>query len=314
MKRIKPTHCSGNQRLIFDTMIATILITGANGQLGSKLVNIMLADNSFRIRLTDKDTLDITDAGETKQFVSELSPDWIINCAGYTAVDRAEEEPESAMKINRDGVTNLTNGARAIGARLIHISTDFVFDGNKASSYNEDDLVSPISAYGRSKAEGEAEAMKYEMSLVIRTSWLYSDLGTNFVKTIIRLASERDEIRVVDDQRGTPTSADDLAVAIIKIIKDVENGRSPFYSGIFNYTNSGHCSWYEFAAAIITATGKNTKTVPITTDEYPAAAKRPAMSVLDTSKIRNLYGVDTPPWKKSLKLTVEKLKNRENEK
>ena len=312
MKRINITPCFGSQRLIFDRVITTILITGANGQLGSKLASRMLADNSFRIKLTDQDSLDITNAGETEEFVSKFSPDWIINCAGYTAVDRAEQEQELAMKINRDGVTSLVNAARTIDARLIHISTDFVFDGNNTSPYSEDDPVSPISAYGRSKAEGEAEALKYEMSIVIRTSWLYSDRGSNFVKTIIRLASERDEIRVVNDQRGTPTSAEDLTVAIIKIIKDVENGASPFRSGIFNYSNSGNCSWYEFATAIIAATGKSTKVVPITTAEYPAAARRPAMSVLDTSKIRNLYGVDTPLWEKSLKLTVEKLKNASN--
>lgn len=293
-------------------MVTTILITGANGQLGSKLADRMLSDNSFRVELTDKDSLDITDTGDTKRFISDLSPGWIINCAGYTAVDRAEQEPEAAMKINRDGVTNLVNAARAAGARLIHISTDFVFDGNNTSPYNEDDPVSPISAYGRSKAEGEAEALKYEMAMVIRTSWLYSDQGSNFVKTIIRLASEKDEIRVVDDQRGTPTSAEDLAVAIIKIIRDVENGVSLFRGGIFNYSNSGHCSWFEFATAIITAAGKNIKTVPITTAEYPVAARRPAMSILDISKIKNLYGVDTPSWEKSLKLTVEKLKTTIN--
>ena len=295
-------------------MVTTIVITGANGQLGSKLADRMISDSSFRVELTDKDSLDITDAGDTKQFISDLSPGWIINCAGYTAVDRAEEEPEKAMKINRDGVTNLVNAARIAGSRLIHISTDFVFDGKNTSPYNEDEPASPISAYGRSKAGGEAEALKYERAMIIRTSWLYSDQGSNFVKIIMRLASEKDEIRVVDDQRGTPTSADDLAVAIIKIISDVENGKSPFRSGIFNYSNSCHCSWFEFAAAIISAAGKDTKTVPITTAEYPVAARRPAMSILDTSKIRNLYGVDTPYWEKSLKLTVEKLKTKINEK
>lgn len=305
-------------------MAFTILITGANGQLGLQLSNLLPDDSSFRVIRTDNKLagndlsqnaiLDITNPAQTKQFIENSSPDWIINCAGYTAVDRAEEEPEAAMRINRDGVANLVSAAKPSGAKLIHISTDFVFDGNKSTPYTEDDPVSPVSAYGRSKAEGEAEAMKYEKSMVIRTSWLYSLHGTNFVKTILKLSSERDEIRVVADQTGTPTNAEDLAAAIIKIIRDVDNGAAPFHNGILNYSNSGSCSWYQFAVAITAAEARKAKIIPVTTAEYPVAARRPAMSVMDTGKIERLYGVTVPPWEKSLKLTLENLKNINNEK
>ena len=305
-------------------MAITILITGASGQLGHQLSNLLLDKSSLRVirtdnkltgnNLADSAILDITDTTQTKEFIENSSPDWIVNCAGYTAVDRAEEEPEAAMKINRDGVANLVSAATPSGAKLIHISTDFVFDGNKSTPYTEDDPVSPISAYGRSKAEGEAEALKYKKSLVIRTSWLYSIYGTNFMKTILNLSSVRDEIRVVADQTGTPTSAEDLAGAIVKIIHDVENGTAPFHNGILNYSNSGSCSWYQFAVAITAAEARRAKIIPVTTAEYPVAARRPAMSVMDTGKIERLYGVTVPPWEKSLKLTLGKLKNINNEK
>ncbi|MFN2379440.1 MAG: dTDP-4-dehydrorhamnose reductase [Bacteroidales bacterium] len=299
-------------------MASTILITGANGQLGYQLSNLLLDDSSFRVIRTDNNMtgnnlLDITDPAHTKQFIEKTAPDWIVNCAGYTAVDRAEEESEAAMKINRDGVANLAGAARATGAKLIHISTDFVFDGKKSTPYTEDDPVSPVSAYGRSKAEGEAEAMKYRMAMVIRTSWLYSAYGSNFVKTILKLSSERDELRVVADQTGTPTNAEDLTAAIVKIIRDVENGEAPFHNGILNYSNSGSCSWYEFAQAITADEPRKAKIIPVTTAEYPVAARRPAMSVMNTNKIKRLYGVNIPPWEKSLKLTLENIKNIKNE-
>lgn len=289
-------------------MASTILITGANGQLGRQLGDLLNNNISFRVIRTDNDLLDITDPAQTKQFIEKSSPDWIVNCAGYTAVDRAEEEGETAMKINRDGVANLVGAARPAGVKLIHISTDFVFDGTKSTPYTEDDPVSPVSAYGRSKAEGEAEALKYEKSMVIRTSWLYSVYGTNFVKTILRLSAERDEIRVVADQTGTPTSAEDLAAAIVKIIRDVDNGAATFHNGVLNYSNSGSCSWYEFAVAITAAEARKAKIIPVTTAEYPVAARRPAMSVMETGKIKRLYGVDVPPWEKSLKLTLKNIK------
>lgn len=305
-------------------MALKILITGAGGQLGRQLSNLLDEESSFMVIATDTqasgndmpDTalMDITDPDQTKRVIEKSTPDWIINCAGYTAVDRAEEESEKAMMINRDGVTNLVSAATMSGARLIHISTDFVFNGTKSTPYTEDDPVSPVSAYGRSKAEGEAEAMKYNKSMVIRTSWLYSLYGTNFVKTILKLSSERDEIRVVADQTGTPTYAGDLAAAIVKIIKDVEKGNAPFHNGILNYSNSGSCSWYQFAVAITAGGSRKTKIIPVTTAEYPVAAKRPAMSVMDTGKIERLYGVNVPPWEKSLKLTLENLKLINNEK
>jgi dTDP-4-dehydrorhamnose reductase len=305
-------------------MALKILITGAGGQLGRQLGNLMADKGSFRVILTDTELMgnemhdaaimDITDPGQTKQVINKYSPGWIINCAGYTAVDRAEEESRKAMMINRDGVTNLVSAATMSGSRLIHISTDFVFDGRKSSPYTEDDPVSPVSAYGRSKAEGEAEALKYKRSMVIRTSWLYSPYGNNFVKTILKLSSEREEIRVVADQTGTPTNAEDLAAAIVKIIQDVHNGTAPFHNGILNYSGSGSCSWYQFAVAITAAGSGKARIIPVTTAEYPVAAKRPAMSVMDTGKIVRLYGVHVPPWEKSLKLTLEKIKYIKNEK
>ena len=269
------------------------LITGCNGQLGTELKK-RLPDAIC----ADVDTLDITDAAAVEKFVSENNVDLIINCAAYTAVDNAEDNIDLATKINVDGPRNLAR----TGVKIIHISTDYVFDGMGYRPYGEMDETSPISVYGKTKRAGELAVIENaDVAIVIRTAWLYSPYGNNFVKTMRRLGTERDMINVVSDQIGTPTYAGDLADAIVQIIPQMK----PENSGIYHFTNMGVCSWYDFAVEIMEKSGLKCAVNPIKSSEYPTRAVRPFYSVLDKSKIQNVFNVKIDHWKKGLDKCIE---------
>lgn len=289
----------------------TVLVTGSNGQLGSEL-NRLSKDQKyrgFRFLFADLNILDICNRAEVNAFLSANRVEVVINCAAYTAVDKAENDIETAFHVNRDGVALLSECCVENGSALIHISTDYVFDGKSQVPLTEDSPVGPIGVYGLSKRAGE-EAMfeKGVNGLIIRTAWLYSAFGNNFVKTMLRLGSERNEVHVVADQRGTPTWAADLAKAILDILVQVDFKQ---WTGveIFHYSNEGECTWYEFAAAIMEMSGKACQVVPISTQEYPTACQRPAYSVLDKGKIKERFGLQIPLWDDSLKRMLDDLKH-----
>ena len=276
-----------------------ILITGANGQLGTEL-GALLPD---AIK-TDRNELDITNADAVNRFVDKNKIDSIINCAAYTAVDRAEDDIQMAEKINAIGPRNLA----ASGAKIIHISTDYVFDGTAHRPYSALDLPNPVSVYGKTKLSGEFAVRNFaKIYAIIRTAWLYSPYGSNFVKTMLRLGHEKTEINVVADQIGTPTYAADLARAIVKILPLLNEKNS----GIYHYTNNGVCSWYDFATEIMTMSGLKCRVNPIPTEQYPTRATRPAYSVLDKSKIKEVFDVDIPHWRAGLEKCLGAIKNNE---
>ena len=278
----------------------SVLVTGANGQLGVALRNISDGFAGYEFYFTDVDTLDICDKAQVEVFVKLHNIDVIVNCAAYTAVDKAEDETELCMRINRDAVRNIGEAATLVDAKVIHVSTDYVFDGNGTHPYREDDATNPTSVYGASKLAGEQALLEVcPDSVIIRTAWLYSETGNNFVKTMLRLGTERDALGVVADQRGTPTYAGDLADAIMKVITT-----ECFISGIYHYTNEGICTWYDFAVRIFELAGIKCVVTPLTTAEYPTRAKRPAYSVLDKSKIKSTYFINIPEWESSLKVSL----------
>jgi dTDP-4-dehydrorhamnose reductase len=283
-----------------------ILVTGADGQLGSELKKLS-KDEPFEFIFTDINELDITDIQACTAFFDKVKPHFVINCAAYTAVDKAESDKALAWKINVDAVKNLVISSSLYDSYLIQISTDYVFDGKASTPYVEWDLVSPQSEYGKSKAAAELEALAYSKSLVIRTSWLYSTFGNNFVKTMIRLGKERDSIDVVFDQTGTPTYAEDLASAILQIIGKIGSENKKFVAGIFHYSNEGVCSWYDFACAIMKLNGLKCKVYPIETKDYPTPAKRPEFGVLNKSKIKSTYEIETNHWYSSLERMIDSL-------
>ena len=284
--------------------MANILVTGANGQLGSELrkIGFTALDEVF---FTDVAELDITSYEAVARFVEEHEIDTIINCAAYTAVDKAEEEPELAAKINTEAVANLAKVANKQDCLLIHVSTDYVFDGTGEKPYSEKNSPCPVSVYGKTKLAGE-EAIKKSRCLyiIIRTAWLYSTFGNNFVKTILRLAGERSEINVVSDQVGSPTYAEDLARAIVTIMENDDRG---MFEGIYNFSDEGVCSWYDFASEIVRISGLPCRVKPVTTAEYPTKTQRPAYSVLDKTKIKNTFGVAVPRWQDSLAACMKEL-------
>lgn len=290
-------------------MEKTILITGAGGQLGSELRDLKDKYNQFNFVFSDINDFDMADIKATERFIRAVNPGWVINCAGYTAVDRAESEPELAEMINGHALEGIIAALSGSEGKLIHISTDFVFDGTASAPYTEDDIPLPLSAYGRSKLKGEEIALGYKGSMVIRTSWLYSVYGNNFVKTIIRLASEKETIKVVNDQVGTPTYAADMAEVIMKIIVTASAETVTFENGIYHYSNEGSCSWYDFALKIKELARLKININPVSTPGYPLPAKRPAMSVMDISKIKKRYGIMIPAWEVSLEKCLDKLKN-----
>ena len=283
-----------------------ILVTGSNGQLGSELREASLSYPYFSFFFTDIDELDITDQVKVDDYFREYNIDLVINCAAYTAVDKAEQEPDKAMLINRDAVANLCAACRAGNVYMIHISTDYVFDGHQNRPYRESDPVSPASSYGRSKLAGEDAMLScLEKGMIIRTSWLYSTYGNNFVKTILKKGAEKSELSVVNDQYGCPTYARDLAYAILALIpKAISQQRLEIY----HYSNEGSCSWFEFASEVVELAGIQCKVNPVSSGMYPQAASRPEYSILDKTKIREQFGIFIPHWKDSLKDCIGKLK------
>ncbi len=285
-----------------------ILVTGAYGQLGSEIKVISIQFPNWQFLFTDIDSLDITSEKDVEQFIKETQPDFLINCAAYTAVDKAETDVETAAKINAVAPGILAKAAKNISAKFIHISTDYVFDGEAFLPLIETDKVNPSGVYGRTKLEGEQNCLKENQnSIIIRTSWLYSSFGNNFVKTMLRLGKERDSLKVVYDQAGSPTYAADLAKAILDIIKLSEKEPEKFVPGIYHYSNEGAISWFDFSKAIFEIAGLECEVSPVLSDEFPTHTKRPNYSVLNKSKIKNTFGLRVPYWKDSLKVCLDKI-------
>jgi dTDP-4-dehydrorhamnose reductase len=280
--------------------MAVILVTGANGQLGNEIKAASLMFHGYDFIFTDIDTLDLTNGSQVANLTGSIKPDWIINCAAYTQVDKSETEPDLAMKINAIAVKNIVEAIKGSDIRLIHISSDYVYEGTGCTPYDESSPVNPQSSYGRSKLAGERYALLHPSSMVIRTSWLYSVYGNNFVKTIIRNAREKGHLNVVYDQTGTPTWAADLASAIISILSGVIRNHFAMTAGIYNYSDEGVCSWYDFACEIITETGISCTIDPVLTTGFHQIARRPSYSVLNKSKIKETYGLSIPHWRNSL--------------
>lgn len=282
-------------------MSKKILITGANGQLGHEMRNILEGDSCFECIFTDVAELDICDADAVNRAVAENRVDYIVNCAAYTQVDKAEDNVELCRKINAGAVENLARAAASCGARMIHVSTDYVFNGRGYRPYTEDMTPEPQSVYGSTKLEGEQALQSLcPQSVIIRTAWLYSPYGNNFVKTMMRLGTERDELSVVADQIGTPTCAADLARAILAVLT-----AETFVPGIYHFSDEGACSWYDFTVAIHRLARISCRVKPIRSDEYPSRAHRPFYSVLDKSKIKQTYGITIPHWYESLSHCIE---------
>ena len=282
-----------------------VLVTGCNGQLGQALRQLAGSHPEHRWFFTDIDTLDITNPDEVEQHFTDTGVDICINCAAYTAVDKAEDEPELAQLVNATAPLVLAETCAHHNATLIHISTDYVFDGLATQPYTVDAPVNPKSVYGITKADGERRIKESGCNyIIIRTAWLYSSTGKNFVKTMLMLGDTKDEINVVDDQKGCPTWAPNLADAVIKLMELY--GQEPVHE-TFHFTNEGQITWYEFASAIMELGGKHCKVNPITSDQYPTKAQRPAYSVLDLSKIKTLTGMTIPCWKDSLEKCIREL-------
>lgn len=281
-------------------MAKTILVTGANGQLGNEMQVVSKQYPAYNFLFVDKDGLPIDDFETTQKYFDNHSIDVCVNCAAYTAVDRAETEKAKAFAINGSAVGNLAKLCKENNALFIHVSTDYVFDGTATSPYKEDNAVNPIGVYGVSKLQGEELAQQNNpASVIIRTSWVYSSFGNNFVKTMLRLMKERESINVVNDQRGCPTYAADLAKAIMDIISG-----TVVTPGIYHYSDHGIITWFDFAVAIRELSASNCIVNPISTSQYPTPAKRPAYSVLDTTKIRDTFNVVIPEWEVSLKKCI----------
>lgn len=283
-----------------------ILVTGANGQLGNSVRKISVNYPQHKFIFTDMPEVDITDLQLLENLVKDENIGAIINCAAFTAVDKAESCEDLAAKINVDGPKNLAIAAKSVGAKLIHISTDYVFDGHSSLPLKETDSTQPIGVYGKTKRQGEIEVEKSGCdAVIIRTAWLYSEYGNNFVKTMIRLGKERDSLNVVYDQIGTPTYATDLALAIMVLL---EKGIKGF--DIYHFSNEGVISWFDFTKAIFEIAGLKTKVNAIESFEYPTAAERPAYSVLNKRKIKEA-GVAVPYWKESLKYCISILESQQ---
>ena len=288
-----------------------IWLIGNMGMLGTEL-SLLMEKSGVEFTGTDREA-DITSLSALEKKARELQITWIVNCAAYTAVDRAEDDIDSCRSLNVTGAANAALCARNIGARFVHISTDYVFEGKGIAEgkslrpYREDDETAPTGVYGLSKRDGEIEAAQNcPASFIIRTAWLYGKHGSNFVNTMLRLMNEKGEVKVVDDQRGSPTWAFDLASVILTVIRNVDGGKNiPF--GIYHYTNEGNISWFDFAKEIyrqgreLGLIKKECDVKPCASGEYPAKVKRPAFSVLDKSKIKTELGIDIPAWDYSLK-------------
>ena len=284
-----------------------VLVTGSKGQLGSELQQFSHL-YPYNFYFTDRESLDITDREAMTAFVQDNAIDTIINAAAYTAVDRAEEDKENADRVNHLAVKYLAQIAKKFNIKLIHISTDYVFDGKNYKPYTEDDTTNPNGVYGATKLAGEKVLVQInpKNSIIIRTSWVYSSFGGNFVKTMLSLGQERETLNVIFDQVGTPTYAKDLAQAILEIIPKVENKNVEIY----NYSNEGVLSWYDFAKEIMRMAKLECHIIPIETKMYPTPAQRPHYSLLNKAKIKDTYNIEIPYWKDSLEVCIKTLKER----
>jgi dTDP-4-dehydrorhamnose reductase len=284
-----------------------ILVTGSKGQLGSELREIS-SKYQYKFFFTDRESLDISDTYSISKFIEFHSINTIINCAAYTAVDRAEDDELNADKINHLAVKNLAQIAKDKNLQLIHVSTDYVFNGENFKPYTEDDITNPNSIYGKSKLDGENAMCEINPnnSIIIRTSWVYSSFGSNFVKTMLRLGKERDSLGVIFDQVGTPTYARDLAKVILDIIPKIQNSKLTIY----NYSNEGVISWYDFSKEIMKMAKIDCQINPIETSQYPTPAKRPYYSLLNKSKIKEKFNLVIPYWKDSLDKCLKKMGER----
>lgn len=276
--------------------MSKIIVLGASGQLGTCLKMVSTRREISDIAFPAEDQGNILDVEGLEALFAAHTPQYVINCAAYTAVDKAEDELALARRVNRDGAANLARLCKNHGAVLVHVSTDFVFEGNTPKMLSEEDEALPISVYGLTKLEGEQAITELlDAHYILRTSWLYSEYGNNFVKTMLKLGADRDELSIIADQVGTPTYAIDLADAILSII---ESGRSEY--GIYHYSNEGTISWYDFARAIFDISSTQVKVKPITTAEYPTRAMRPAFSAMNKSKIKSTFSLEIPYWRDSL--------------
>ncbi|WP_432672385.1 dTDP-4-dehydrorhamnose reductase [Flavobacterium sp. SM2513] len=280
-----------------------VLVTGSSGQLGQALKSIAKQYIEVDFEFCNSTELDITDLEQCKIVFAKIKPKFCINAAAYTAVDKAESEPEKARLINVGGPINLAQVCKEMDVILLHISTDFIFDGISTKPYTEEDIPNPTGIYGKTKLDGEIVIHAIlEKYFIIRTSWVYSQFGNNFMKTMLRLGRERDSLSVVNDQIGTPTNAVDLAEALVKIVHFCHAELvSASQFGIYNFSNEGQCSWYEFAKKILEINKMELDLQPIATSDYPTPAKRPRYSVLDKSKIKKVFGIKVKNWKESLK-------------
>jgi dTDP-4-dehydrorhamnose reductase len=285
-----------------------ILVTGSNGQLGKELQQLADSYPQYRFVFASRDDMQLHVFGLVENFFIATQPQYCINCAAYTAVDKAESEEELAMLVNGEAVGNLAAVCKKHQTKLIHISTDYVFDGESETPYKEDDATGPINTYGKSKLLGEELCMKEnDDAIIIRTSWVYSSFGNNFVKTMMRLMNERNELNVVADQIGSPTYAADLANAILAIINNCQLSIVNWLPGIYHYSNEGKISWFEFAQAIKEITNSKAVVHPIETAQYPTPARRPHYSLLNKEKIKSVYHISIPDWKDSLATCVDLL-------
>lgn len=287
--------------------MSNILVSGSNGQLGNELRILSSKYNENLFFFTDIKELDITNINAIDSFVKDNNINIIINCAAYTAVDKAEENKQSANEINNNAVKNLALSAEKNNCFLIHVSTDYVFDGKNHSPYLETDITNPSSVYGITKLEGEKSISSVcKKSIIIRTSWLYSEFGNNFLKTIVKLGKQKDELNIIFDQIGTPTYAGDLAETILKILPEINNIKT---NEIYHFSNEGVASWYDFAKEIINLSKIECNIYPIETKDYPLPAPRPFYSVLNKSKIKNHFKIKIPYWKDSLIRCINNLES-----
>lgn len=288
--------------------MTNILVTGGKGQLGQTLQDLASAYGQYNFRFTDKEELDVTSAEDVKRYLKNNPCDCLINCAGYTSVDGAEDDSAAASLLNAKAAGILAEATAKKGALMVHLSTDYVFDGKKSRPYSEGDSANPRSVYGKSKLDGEIEVIfNAKRAIIIRTSWLYSSHGKNFVKTIREKAGEEKEIKVVVDQIGTPTSASDLGMAILHMLPTIP---SRMRGEIFNYSNEGVASWYDVAMAVVEMEGLDCKVIPVMTREVSSRAERPHYSVLDKSRIKKEYALQIPHWRNSLRVCLDALKTK----
>jgi dTDP-4-dehydrorhamnose reductase len=284
--------------------MSSILVTGAHGQLGSELHSLSAQFSSAQFTFTHHQHLDITDSDSVIKYVKAGNFSALINCAAYTAVDKAESDKENAMAVNGIAPGVLAKACKQLNVKFVHISTDFVFDGTIARPLIETDPVNPLGIYGATKLEGEKQVVAHnDEALIIRTSWVYSSFGNNFVKTILRLCKERDSLNIIYDQVGTPTYAKDLAQVILEIVTGGQ-----WHPGLYHYSNEGVASWYDFAIAIRDAAGLKTQINPIETSQYPTPAVRPKYSVLNKKKLKETFNVRIPYWKDSLSNCMKQIK------